>query len=168
MTYYSGKYKKRGHWDRSKDIVWTFYFRSWIVFCLHFEIEFRSCTMRRQWCGILHSHGVFHNHWWTASFKPRLLFSSSESTNGRGPLIFCILKTLNFLTISLFTATWRKNRQHFQWFVTLPPPPVDKIPPPQVKFWILYWCRLRCLRNFPLFQINLTTRLINYAKVTYI
>jgi len=32
-------------------------------------MEFRSCARGRQWCGI------FHYHWWTASIKPRLLFS---------------------------------------------------------------------------------------------
>jgi len=31
--------------------------------------EFHSCAMRRQWCGI------FHNHWWSDSIKPRLLFT---------------------------------------------------------------------------------------------
>ena len=32
-------------------------------------MEFRSCARVRQWCGIS------HYHWWTASIKPRLLFS---------------------------------------------------------------------------------------------
>jgi len=39
--------------------------------CLHLKMEFRSCARGRQWCGI------FHYHWWTASIKPRLLFSHS-------------------------------------------------------------------------------------------
>ena len=29
---------------------------SWIVCCLHFKIEFRSCDRGRQWCGIFHYH----------------------------------------------------------------------------------------------------------------
>jgi len=32
-------------------------------------MEFRSCARGRQWCGII------HYYWWTASIKPRLLFS---------------------------------------------------------------------------------------------
>jgi len=32
-------------------------------------MEFRLCARGRQWCSIN------HNHWWTASIKPRLLFS---------------------------------------------------------------------------------------------
>jgi len=34
-------------------------------------MEFRSCARGRQWCSTL------HYHWWTASIKPRLLFSHS-------------------------------------------------------------------------------------------
>ena len=41
------------------------------VCCLPLKMEFRSCARGRQWCGI------FHYHWWTASIKPRLLFSHS-------------------------------------------------------------------------------------------
>jgi len=33
------------------------------------KMEFCSCARGRQWCGII------HYHWWTASIKPRLLFS---------------------------------------------------------------------------------------------
>jgi len=43
----------------------------WLYVCLHFKMEFHSCARGRQWCGI------FHYHWWTASIKPRLLFSHS-------------------------------------------------------------------------------------------
>jgi len=43
----------------------------WLYVCLHLKMEFRSCARGRQWCGI------FHYHWWTASIKPRLLFSHS-------------------------------------------------------------------------------------------
>ena len=32
-------------------------------------MEFRSCARGRQWCGII------YYYWWTASIKPRLLFS---------------------------------------------------------------------------------------------
>jgi len=39
------------------------------VCCLHFKMEFRSCSRVRQWCGII------HYYWWKASIKPRLLFS---------------------------------------------------------------------------------------------
>ena len=39
------------------------------VCCLHLKMEFRSCARGRQWCGII------HYYWWTASIKPRLLFS---------------------------------------------------------------------------------------------
>jgi len=44
---------------------------SWSVriCCLHLKMEFCSCARGRQWCGII------HYHWWTASIKPRLLFS---------------------------------------------------------------------------------------------
>jgi len=37
--------------------------------CLHLKMEFCSCARGRQWCGII------HYHWWTASIRPRLLFS---------------------------------------------------------------------------------------------
>ena len=37
--------------------------------CSHLKKEFRSCTRERQWSGII------HYLWWTASIKPRLLFS---------------------------------------------------------------------------------------------
>jgi len=42
-----------------------------LTVCLHLKMEFRSCARERQWLGI------FHYHWWTASIKPRLLFSHS-------------------------------------------------------------------------------------------
>ena len=44
---------------------------SWSVHvcCLHLKMEFRSCARGRQVCGII------HYYWWTASIKPRLLFS---------------------------------------------------------------------------------------------
>jgi len=43
----------------------------WLYVCLHLKIEFRSCARGRQWCAI------FYCHRWTASIKPRLLFSHS-------------------------------------------------------------------------------------------
>jgi len=45
----------------------------WLEFFIKvlLKMEFRSCARGRQWCGI------FHYHWWTASIKPRLLFSHS-------------------------------------------------------------------------------------------
>ena len=52
-----------------KDISCSCTQGSWIVCCLHLKIEFRSCPRRRQRCGI------FHYLWWTASIKPKLLFS---------------------------------------------------------------------------------------------
>jgi len=44
---------------------------SWSVHvrCLHLKMEFRSCARGRQRCSII------HYYWWTASIKPRLLFS---------------------------------------------------------------------------------------------
>jgi len=42
---------------------------SWSVCCLHLKMEFCSCARGREWCGII------HYYWWTASIKPRLLFS---------------------------------------------------------------------------------------------
>jgi len=44
---------------------------SWSVHvcCLHLKMEFRSCARGRQWCCVI------HYFWWTASIKPRLLFS---------------------------------------------------------------------------------------------
>ena len=35
----------------------------------YMRMEFCSCARGRRWCGII------HYHWWTASIKPRLLFS---------------------------------------------------------------------------------------------
>ena len=59
--------------------------------CLHLEIELRACARWRQWCGI------FHCHWWTASIKPRLLFSSCR---------LCFLRIFHFLSwIKLCTCT---------------------------------------------------------------
>ena len=42
------------------------------VCCLHLKTEFCSCARGRQWCGII------HYYWWTASIKPRLLFSRAR------------------------------------------------------------------------------------------
>jgi len=42
------------------------------VCCLHLKMEFRSCARGRQ-CG-----GIIHYYWWTASIKPRLLFSRAD------------------------------------------------------------------------------------------
>jgi len=42
-----------------------------LTVCLHLKMEFRSCARGRQWCSTL------HYHWWTASIKPKLLFSHS-------------------------------------------------------------------------------------------
>jgi len=42
------------------------------VCCLHLKMEFRSCARVRPWCGII------HYHWWTASIKPKLLFSRAD------------------------------------------------------------------------------------------
>ena len=55
-------------------IVWSYFAspqESWGVHvcCLHLKMEFRSYAKGRQWCGII------HYYWWTASIKPRLLFS---------------------------------------------------------------------------------------------
>ena len=36
------------------------------------KMKFRSCARGRQWCGII------HYYWWTASIKPRLLFSRAD------------------------------------------------------------------------------------------
>jgi len=47
-------------------------------------MEFRSCARGRQWCCI------FHFHWWTASIKPRLLFSHAG-------LVFWGLPFLQFI-----------------------------------------------------------------------
>jgi len=55
MVYFSGP---RGSWSVH-------------VCCLHLKMEFCSCARGRQWCGII------HYHWWTASIKPRLLFSDA-------------------------------------------------------------------------------------------
>ena len=48
--------------------VVIFLWSSGIMDCVLFTFD-RSCAMWRQWCCI------FHYHWWTASIKPRLLFS---------------------------------------------------------------------------------------------
>jgi len=44
----------------------------WLFVCLHLKMKFRSCAKGRQWCAI------FYYHRWTASLKPRLLFSHSD------------------------------------------------------------------------------------------
>jgi len=53
--------------------VVIFFWSSGITECtcmlFTFKMEFRLCARGRQWCGII------HHHWWTASIKPRLLFS---------------------------------------------------------------------------------------------
>jgi len=41
------------------------------MFVYIWKIEFRLCARGRQWGGIIHFH------WWTASIKPKLLFSHS-------------------------------------------------------------------------------------------
>ena len=46
-------------------VLWNLRFVCW----LYLKIEFCSWAIGCKWCGIL------HNNWWTASIKPRLLFS---------------------------------------------------------------------------------------------
>ena len=58
-----------------------------------------SCAKGRQWCGI------FHYHWWTASIKPRLLFSHAGYASwGAFPFI-----SLNYIIdcsfIHIYTPT---------------------------------------------------------------
>jgi len=54
----------------------------YVVFSL--TTKFRLCARGRQWSGI------WHFHWWTASIKPRLLFS---------PWKLCFLRTSSILRI---------------------------------------------------------------------
>ena len=60
---------------------------SWIVFCLHFKIEFRLCASGRQ------GSGIFYLHWRTASIKPKLLFCLCEQ---------CFLRTFLLLRLKVF------------------------------------------------------------------
>jgi len=59
----------------------------WLYICLHLKMEFRVCARGRQWCGI------FHYYWWTASIKPRLLFSHSGFVSWGLPFLQLILLT---------------------------------------------------------------------------
>jgi len=56
-----------------------------LTVCLHLKKKFRSCARGRQWCVIC------HYHWWTASKKPRLLFSHSGLVSWGLPFLICIL-----------------------------------------------------------------------------
>ena len=60
------------------------------VCCLHLKMEFCSCASGRQWCGII------HYYWWTASIKPRLLFSRAGYASWGLSLssVFLLLRTL--------------------------------------------------------------------------
>jgi len=66
------------------------FWSSGTIDCLHLKIEFRSCARGRPWCGI------FHFHWWTASIKPRLLFSHSGLVSWGLPFLQFNLSLLEF------------------------------------------------------------------------
>jgi len=70
---------------------------SWSVHvcCLHLKMEFCSCARGRQWCGII------HYHWWTASIKPRLLFSRAGYASWGLSLSSVSLLTSFLLCVSL-------------------------------------------------------------------
>ena len=73
---------------------------SWIVWCLYLKIQFRFCAWGHQWCGII------HDHWWTASIKPRLLFSQCRLCFPRAlpfsQLNYTCIKCYELLTLNMW------------------------------------------------------------------
>ena len=70
-------------------------------------MEFRSCARGRQWCGI------FHYHWWTASIKPRLLFSHSGLVSWGLPFLqfnICSKHIKHMFTVSLHLFAYLDTR----------------------------------------------------------
>jgi len=74
------------------------------VCCLHLKIEFCSCARGRQWCGII------HYHWWTASIKPRLLFSRAGYASW-GLSLSSVSVIIFGLRFAFFTHISGKNAQ---------------------------------------------------------
>jgi len=69
------------------------------VYCLHSKMEFRSCAREHQWCGII------HYYWWTASIKPRLLFSRAGYASWELSLLSVLLIFEEFsLTCHVYTV----------------------------------------------------------------
>ena len=64
--------------------------------CFYLKMEFRSCARGRQWCSI------FHYHWWTASIKPRLLFSHSGLVSWGLPFLQFNFSRFVFIRFRLF------------------------------------------------------------------
>ena len=63
--------RKNGQESAGRLVIMVGHQGSWSehVCCLHLKMDFRLCARGRQWCCII------HYYWWTASIKPRLLFS---------------------------------------------------------------------------------------------
>jgi len=85
-------------------IIWIYFCGpqgSWSVHvcCLHLKMEFCSCARGRQWCGII------HYHWWTASIKPRLLFSRAGYASW-GLSLSSVLYLMSFLCCRTFFSKW--------------------------------------------------------------
>ena len=64
--------------------------------CVHLKMEFCSCARGRQWCGII------HYFCWTASIKPRLLFSRAVYASWG-----LFLSSVFFCTGHLFMLTFK-------------------------------------------------------------
>jgi len=97
----------------------------WLYVCLHLKMEFRSCARGRQWCDI------FHYHWWTASIKPRLLFSHSGLVSWGLPFLqsnirlwnwqvkcYACLRLLKaFCNLSLYWRIQKVNKKPFTKYI---------------------------------------------------
>ena len=75
----------------------------WLYVCLHLKMEFRSCARGRQWCGI------FHYHWWTASIKPRLLFSHLGIVSWGLPFLQFLWETTETDTGRVYDRIYRRD-----------------------------------------------------------
>jgi len=71
-------------------------------------MEFRSCARGRQWCGII------HYLWWTASIKPRLLFSRACFPRAF-PFISLILLGRESMKWSLRVCVFSHSHDSKQW-----------------------------------------------------
>ena len=81
-----------------------------LTVCLHLKMEFRSCARGRQWCGI------FHYHWWTASIKPRLLFSHSGLVSWGLPFLQFIISLLTYISVKWRLSGISAIRRSIGWF----------------------------------------------------
>jgi len=72
-------------------------------------MEFCSCARGRQWCGII------HYHWWTASMKPRLLFSRASYASwglSLSSVYFFFMFSPSVYFCDLFTQKRRSKKKY--------------------------------------------------------